>query len=155
MSITLTDAYVLAKAGRKVLADAESRLGAELGGEMGQLDVVTVKSEVGGRPLKVTLAEGRVTMDGFGEDFLDFMESQGMVTRAVLPEWKRYVEPVDGGKLVWKSTGEVVPGASWHKGTGYLTIRNFGDAADIIAAARESGALAEALPMLEGVDEYE
>ena len=148
--MNLTDAYVLAKAGRKVLADAESRLGAELGREMAGQSATTKRSDVGGRTLKVTLSDGRMTIDGFGEQFLDFMEAKGLVTRAVRPEWKKLVSAVDGGLVVWNETGEVVPGASWHRGTDYLTIRNFGDAAEIIANARATGALEEAMPLLEG-----
>ena len=148
------EAYALARAGERVFKSAASRLGELVQDEIEELretnGVDREKAVFGGHEVKVTLAKGRTAIDGFGEQFLDFMEAQGMTTRAVLPEWKNYVEPVEGGKVVWKSTGEVVPGASWSRGSDHLSVTGLKDAAEIIRAARESGALEAALPMLEG-----
>lgn len=146
----LVDAYVIAKAGEKLFKEAVHRLGGEMRDEM-QADSSRQKESVlGGQPVKVTRKNGRTVMDGFGPEFLAFMEERGMTTVAVREEWKQMADPADDGRLVWRETGEVVPGASWHTGSEFVAVSGLSDPAAVIADARDRGLLGAAMPLLEG-----
>ena len=112
-------------------------------------DRISVK--IGRFDVKVSLCEGRKTLKGEGSDFLDFMESKGMAVRAVSPDWKEEVDVV-GGSVVWRETGEVVPGAFVDVGASYPKVSGL-KASERMALLKEASALGlmgGELPLLGG-----
>lgn len=152
--IKLVDAFVIAKAGEKVFKGAAHDLGREVADEIAMLDeahgVRQETSRLGGLDVKVTLRRGRTVVDGFGPEFVEFMDAHGMTTVAVREEWKQMVDVAADGRLVWRETGEVVPGASWHTGPEAVSVSGLSDPGAVIADARERGMIAAAMPLLEG-----
>ena len=151
----LAEAYVIAKAMSKKLKRATDDMAADMQDELERLQeqfgVDRVVAEVGDQSVKLTLVEGSPRLDGFGERFLDFMESKGMTTRAVLPEWKNHVERTPEGAVVWRETGEVVPGASWSHGAVFVRTSPL-DADAVLREARDEGLIEKAIPMIGGAE---
>lgn len=152
--VRLVDAYVIAKAGEKVFREAARELGGEVADEIAGLyeshGVRQETCQLGGLDVKVTLKRGRTRLDGFGGPFLDFMEARGMTVRAVRDEWRNMVDLAEDGRVVWRETGEVVPGASWSVDNEYVAASGLSDPQAVIADAMARGLVGSAVPLLEG-----
>lgn len=118
--------YATASAMGKALEEYRKDAGAELKAKLmeqyedaGQ-DRVNIQWP--GGTAYVTLAPGRRTIEGEGPAFMEFMRDHGMTVETVSPEWKELVEERDG-RLIWKETGEVVPGAGVKEGAAYVALK--------------------------------
>ena len=105
--------------------------------------------QVGSIKGSVTLCQGRETVTGAGEEFMEFMREKGMVVETVAPEWKDRVAKV-GGRIVWAETGEPVPGASVQRGAEYLKVNGVkaSERMALIEEAAKAGIIGGEAPML-------
>lgn len=109
-----------------------------------------IRVDIGDMKAHVTLCDGRRTLKGEGPDFLEFMDAQGMTCLQVDPDWKDHVEIV-GNSVVWRETGEVVPGAWVEEGASYPKVSGIKatERVKVLEEARRAGLIGGELPLLE------
>lgn len=102
----------------------------------------------------VLVKDGRETIRTDGPGFLEFMREKGMTCEQVSPEWKDYVETVDG-RVVWMETGETVPGCTVEQGAAYVSLSGLkaSDRMAFIDYMRTEGLNGIDMPLLGGTND--
>lgn len=150
--------YVILKAFEKALKepvkDANDEFRAEVLALSDAYGVKKVSVNIGAIEADVELRakKPRIDFHGEGAEFMAFMEAKGMLVTTVDERWEKEVAYV-GDRVVWVSTGEVVPGAFVlvSETAPYLQMGRGFDAEAILREASERGLLEPVtVTMLEG-----
>jgi len=162
--VNIKERFVLQDIAKKLIDDEYKLTKADMKAEL--LDIEDMSgtaragANIGDIHADIVLVEGSESPDGDGDGFLDFLEEKGFVKRAPDPEWREHVF-CSGSNVVWRDTGEVVPGAYVKRSASYAKLSTVkrgkrtlkrADLGEVIEAAMESGLIGGELPLLGGVD---
>lgn len=145
---------VLAKLIGDAMKDAKADMKAELIDALEQECVGSFKVKIGSMTAEIKLHEGRREVTGDGPDFTRFMAEHGLVTPQVDPDWREYVFATEGGEVVFRETGEVVPGAYVKHTASYPQVYGIKakDRMKLIDEARQAGLIGDVPALLGGGD---
>ena len=156
--MNIKEKYILQDAAKKLVSDEYDVTKADMKAYLLECEDMTGTARAGARigrfKCEVVLVDGRTTLEGDGDGFLDFLDEKGMVTRSALPEWREHAEATDDGRVIWRETGEVIPGAYVKRSASYPRVSGYkrAEIPELLDAAREAGLMGGELPLLGGVE---
>ena len=153
----IREKYVLQDAIRKGVEDEFDYTKADMKAELlkNQESTGTPRAgvQIGRFDIEIKLCKGRETLDGNGDGFLDFLEEKGFVKRSADSEWRKHAEALPDGRIIWRDTGEVIPGAFVKQSASYPSVTSGykrSEIPELLREAQRMGLIGGDMPLLLG-----
>ena len=160
----IKEKFVLQDCVKKVIEDEYKLTKADMQAELRDIEdmsgVARAGVTIGDIKAEVVMVEGSESPDGAGDAFLEFLSDKGYIIATPDPTWKEQVF-CSGSHVVWRETGEVVPGATVKRTASYAKVSSIkrgrsaikrADLLQVLEAAAQEGLIGGEMPLLGGAE---
>ena len=156
--------FVLQDCAKKIIDDEYKLTKADMQAELRDIEdmsgVARAGVTIGDIKAEVVMVEGSESPDGMGDAFLEFLSDKGYIIATPDPKWKEQVF-YNGQRVIWRDTGEVVPGAFVKRTAPYAKVSSIkrgkvslkrADLPQVLEAAAQEGLIGGEMPLLGGAE---